>query len=1102
MHKQKLFHLLVGFFLVTLSQLMGQEVGTLTGTVTNAAGAAVPQANITIKSNSTGFSQSVITDASGNFTVSNLPHGVYTVTVEVSGYKRLSQENVQIMAGQPVKLTLGVQAGSANETVEVAGDAPMVQDQNGQISQGYNSRIISQLPLQYRNPQQLVGLMSGVTPPAPGVASGTPSSATMSSSTTAQVEVVEDPQGPIVWNTNGQPAQANRQLLNGTENDELALGIAVHNPTLDSVQQVNVITGDYDASQGRAGGTILNYVTNRGTNGLHGSLFAFNDNAWFNARNYFNPIGFPQDRYNSNLFGGSVGGRIVRDHIFFFGSWESDYLRSDQAMAATVPTAAMLAGNFSAIPGATIYNPASGPASGTARAQFPGNIIPASLISPVSSRLLGYFPAPNEPGITNNYLTSVPFRNDNLRFEGRIDDRFNDRTGMYLSYSYGNGFASQNSVLPIIGTSLDSHLRDDHASIGITHSFGSSTTTDLRFSYSRYNDNIYPTGTYLSAAAAGFTYSNGSPISGPIPSISIPDLPAIGANPSYPQTNIDQSLNLSNSWSKRWRGHDLRFGVDLWGVRLDGFQNLPYGPSGSFVFGSGATSLNNGVALGGYSSYANSFASFLLGAPTQSGVGLNVVTPSNYTTEMSGYIADTFQATHHLTLDIGLRYELFSPLQPRNAAGNFIYDLPSNMLLPIGQGFVNGRGNVRWDTDDWAPRFGFAYRMGEKTVVRGGYGISYWNGTAQFGNEFVNANSGLEQGVNGSYNVAGSFSQVPFPPVISGATVARNATYYVVPRNIQTPYVQSFNFSIQRDLGWATVLDVSFVGALGRELPFVQNVNAAAPGTGTAGLPFNVPAYGNRTSPIYLESTGANSNYNALQFNLTKRFSKNLGMTLAYTWSKSLDNTNGLTPLQDNYNTTNNYGLSNFDRTNVLTISHVWQLPFGAGTNHLSSGVLGHILGPWQIDGVFTYASGTPWTPTADAGLCACPGNTVRAEVVPNGYSTVIGYYPTFFGFYPFAYNVQNYALAQPAAGSYGDVARNALRGSGITNYNMSVFRSFVMREGMRLEVRGEAYNLANSSFFANPSVTNVNAGNFGQSTSLLPGFSQRTIQLALRLVF
>jgi len=623
-------------------------------------------------------------------------------------------------------LTLGVQAGNSNETVEVSGDAPMIQDQNAEVSRAYNSRLISQVPLQDRNTEQIVELMPGNTPPVPSVS------------------VLSDPQRSRSWNTNGQPATSNRRLVDGVENDELQQGISVHIPALDSVQQMNVITGNYDASQGRAGGTILNTLTRRGTNGIHGSLFEFNANSWARAREYFNPRGFSQGRYNSNLLGGTIGGPIVKDHVFFFGSWESDYLRSQNSSVTTVPTSDLLAGNFSNVPGVAIYNPQSGLASGLQRTQFPGNMIPVSMFSPVSRALLSYFPAPNEPGYINNYLSSVPFRNDDLRFSGRIDDRFNDRTGMYIRYSYGNAYANQNSVFGPIGNGGQARLRNDVASIGMTHSFGATTTTDLRLTYTRWNNRIYSSNANLPASAVGINYANGSPISGGIPSFTIGDPPAFGTNANYPQNNIDQSLHVANSWSKRWRGNDLRFGVDLWGVRLDGFQNVPYGPSGGFAFEAGATSLNGGAALGPYSSYANAFAAFLLGAPTQTGVGQSFVSPSNYTAQWSGYLADTVQVGRHLTLDLGLRYDLFSPLQPRRANGSFIYDLPSNMLLPINQGFVNARGNTRYDTDNWAPRFGFAYRMGEKTVIRGGYGISYWNGAAQFtGNQFVTANTGL-----------------------------------------------------------------------------------------------------------------------------------------------------------------------------------------------------------------------------------------------------------------------------------------------------------------------------------------------------------------------
>ena len=1040
---------------LTMPHLWGQNTGALTGTVTSPSGAPIPQATITLRSTAIGSSQSVITDQNGSFTVANLAPGTYMVTVEVTGYRRLSQDNVQVAAGEPVHLTLGMQPGNTSDTVAVTGEASMIQDQNAEISRTFESRTLTELPLQDRNAEQLVELMPGVSPPL------TSTAATNSSPLT-------NPQQSRSYSTNGQLPIANRQLLNGTENGELFQGIAVHNPTLESIQQMNITTSTYDASQGRVGGSVLNYITERGTNALHGTLFAFNGNAFLSARDYFNPIGFAQNRYNSNQFGATVGGPIKKDHIFFFASWESDYLRSQTSQVSTVPTSDLLTGNFSNVPGVSIFNPQTG-------LPFPNNTIPASLISPVAKNLLGYFPAPNQPGYVNNYLSSVPFRNDDLRFEGRIDDRFNDRTALYLNYSYGNAFVTQNSPLGVLGYNGQARLRNDVASIGVTHSFGPSTATELRVAYNRWNNRIYTAGSSLTGGMVGISYADGTPVSA-LPTINIGDLAPLGVNPNFPQTNIDQSINVANSWSKRWRGHDLRFGVDLWGVRLDGFQNFPYGAAGAFNFESGATSLN-GMPLGPYGTYTNSFASFLLGAPTQTGVAQQFGGASNYTAQWSGYLADTIHPTKNLTIDIGIRYDLFSPLTPRNAAGNYIFDWPSASLLPINQGFVNQRGNIRYDTDNWAPRVGLAYRIGDKTVVRGGYGISYWNGAAQFeGSQFINTPA-AQYGVSGTYGVTGSFATVPLAPAsITGALT--NMPLFIVPRNVQTPYVHSFNIMVQRDLGWGTVVDIAYVGNQGRQLPYTQNLNAAAPGTGAAGEPFNNALYNYQTAPVYLRSTGTTSNYNALQLNLTKRFTKDLGLQIAYTYGKSLDYGSGLVPFQNNLNQYANYGPSDFDRTHVLTISHVWQLPFGTGTSHLNSGILGHIVGPWQVDGIFRYATGTPWTPIADPAACNCPGNTVRAYVAPSGYS-----------------------FAQPGAGMFGDTGRNVLRGPGFTNYDMSLFRNFVFVEKTKLEFRAAVYNISNSANFANP-VPNVNSPAFGQSTTILPGLNSRSFQFALRLVY
>jgi hypothetical protein len=318
---------------------------------------------------------------------------------------------------------------------------------------------------------------------------------------------------------------------------------------------------------------------------------------------------------------------------------------------------------------------------------------------------------------------------------------------------------------------------------------------------------------------------------------------------------------------------------------------------------------------------------------------------------------------------------------------------------------------------------------------------------------------------------------------------------------MRTPYVQNFDFLIQHDLGrYGLIASVGYVGNLGRELPYSLETNAAAAGAGVLGQPFNTAQFG-RTASTIERLTGLTSNYNSLQANLTKRFSQNLSFTMAYTYSRALDYGGGLNPLLNNLNVPSNYGPADFDRTHMFTLSHVWRLPIGADSNFLHEGVLGKILGPWQIDGVFSWVSGTPFTLTADPTLCNCPGNTPTASAVVTGTSTAFIPVPTSFGFLPIPYQALNFAYTQPAANTFGNLGRNSVRGPGFANYNVSLFRSFVLHEQARLEFRTEAYNLTNSVHFANP-VGNVSDANFGQSISTLPYDPERRLQVAVRILF
>jgi len=542
----------------------------------------------------------------------------------------------------------------------------------------------------------------------------------------------------------------------------------------------------------------------------------------------------------------------------------------------------------------------------------------------------------------------------------------------------------------------------------------------------------------------------------------------------------------------------VKFGADLWRIRADGFQNLQFGPNGGFLFGSGATASPTGPGLGGFGEFSNAFASFLLGAPTQAGVGTATMSPGYRQWQLGVYLADTLQLTQKLTLDFGVRYDLFTPLAVRRTSGMFGYDPTGNQLNAL----TNDRGNVQTDTNNIAPRFGFAYRAMERTVIRGGYGISYFQTPLNFAAASLMAGvNGAVAGTAGGFGVAGPFNALPTAAAGTSATAAPNRTMYFTPTDVKTPYVQSYDLMIEHQMRYGVVASVGYVGNVGRQLPYSLELNAAQPGAGVAGLSLNTTALGARTGSTIQRGSGLTSNYNSLQANLTKRFGQGLTFNAAYTYSRSMDRGDGFTPI-NNLGLVSNYGPSDFDRTHMFSLAHVWELPFGAGTKYLNHGFIGHLLGPWQLGGIMRWMTGTPVTPTADPTLCNCPGNTARADLVSTGVSTQFVPVPNYFGFYSlFPYSVLNFAFQQPAAGQIGNVGRNAVRTDRIFNYDLSLSRAFVVGERARVELRGEAYNIANSPHFGTP-VLNVNSANFGQSVNTIPNLGPRTIQVALKLSF
>jgi hypothetical protein len=381
----------------------------------------------------------------------------------------------------------------------------------------------------------------------------------------------------------------------------------------------------------------------------------------------------------------------------------------------------------------------------------------------------------------------------------------------------------------------------------------------------------------------------------------------------------------------------------------------------------------------------------------------------------------------------------------------------------------------RYDLNNVAPRIGLALRATSKTVVRAGYGIEYFQTPYKYSG-FLAPYFGSIAGVQGSFTVAPMSG--PFGPTLNGTVIppaslengmtAGNLPAIVVPREWDTPYVQTFNAQIQQEFYWGTVLSLGYVGTLGRHLSAFQELNAAAAGAGVAGLPF--AALG-RTSSTLLAMNSLNNNYNALQVNLNKRFGQGLSFLASYTWSKALGYANSDNMLLNPFDLRANYGPLDYDRQHVLTISHLWELPFGRHGSNLWS----TLLGGWQLNGVFTWSTGTPLTITSDPLLCACPGNTVTANFNGGSISGANGNF------------LNPAAFSAAAPGQFGNLGRGAFRGPDFKNYDMSLFKSFRVRDRFNLELRGEAYNLSNTPHFANP-VTNINSPAFGQTVSTVNG--------------
>ena len=1096
--------------------------GTLLGTVTDSSGATVANAKVTITETNTGIIHSATTNESGNYSFPDLPPGKYTVTVEQAGFKKENRAGNDLEVNSTVRVNLSLQPGNVSETVEVTGAPPPLQADRADTGAKIELRTVEDAPLgNNRNYQSLLNLIPGTTPAV------FDHSQFFNASSSLQTEV------------NGQGRLGNNYLIEGVDDNERTGLLQIMIPPVEAIQSVDVSTSNFDPELGRATGAVTNAILKSGTNAFHGAAYEFLQNNDFNARSFFNPS-VPPLHYN--YVGGNIGGPIKKNKLFFFG----DYLRvmdvEGTASQNTLPSAAFRTGDLSAAP-TLVYDPNTGNQFvGSGRTPFPGNIIPLNRINPVALNVLKLVPATNEAfnqaAPSNNYYAALPFTKTTDSFDYKMDFNISDKDRLAGRFSFQRPVIFQ---APIYGSAGGGPANGAFEGTGVQktystglnydHVFSPTFLTEVRLGVAHYHNVANPSDYGQNdATALGIPNVNISQFtSGQVQmSVGYFTSPLIGYSASLPWVRAEANVDLVNTWTKIVRNHTFKFGADLRRLRDDLLQDQTYSPRGQYNFGTNQTALCT-LAAGSTSScastsptgFANDMASFLLDSPYSVGRDINTYFPAYRAWQFFAFAGDKWQVSQKLTVDLGLRWEYYAPPTPQFAGGFSNYIPNTNQLVVAGVGGNPSDLGLQKRFRYFAPRLGIAYRLNEKTVIRAGFGISYtpfgdntwaYNYPVRANNAYTFIGNGfgpavLADGVSPATFQAGFPLPVPVTVPSNGifqiqpGTALNAQSYTFIPTNWKNPYVESWNIAIQRSLPFHFTLDVAYVANHGVDTSSSPNINSVSViGTGTAGEPG--AAFG-RTAATNQYFDAFSSNYESLQVKLNRRFSTGLSVTTSITWQRAMDRQSGG---DDNgglmffINQQRNYALVDWNRKLNFVQSYVYELPFGQGKKWASNGIASRVVGGWQVSGILTMLTGTPFSITANGGSLNSPGSTQTANQVA----------PVSF---PHGINVGNpwfstASFAQPVGVVFGNTGRNILTGPALFGLNLSLFKHIKITERINAELRAEAFQITNTPQFSNPS-NSITSSTFGDITGTIGSGSGvngtgggRALQLGVKLNF
>ncbi len=1065
------------------------STGTIVGAVEDSSGAIIPAAVVTIRQTNTGETRTTSTTASGEFNAPFLQPGLYSVTAKAGGFKSKTLSGITLRVDQTANLRISLEVGASSETVEITGQAPLVDSATSSLGQVIDNKRIVELPLNGRNPFAL-GNLSGNTTPMFGMNSNLP------------------------FIAGGGRFSANEVTLDGVDNNTVSNGGAIGRngiavvPSVDAVQEFKVKTSTFSAEFGHAAGAVINATIKNGTNDFHGTLFEFLRNDKLDANNFFtNSAGQPRAPFHQNQFGAAGGGPVLipklyngKNRTFVFGDYQGTRQNTSSGSAITdVPPAALRTGDFSSIK-TVIYDPGSrrlGPAGTVIGDPFANNTIPSSRLNSTSTAIAALVPTPNfgaAGAVARNYFYQPPRFSNTDQGDVRVDQIASAKNNFYARFSISENYRPATGNFPgFIGGGTSSMDNAAQAVISDIHIFSAALVNEFRFGYVRHNGSINGTG----QDGAAFAQKNNMALF-PAPVLGFPNIAfnysgqLSGTSQFSSWGGGDPNLNVENrfQWSDNvsWiRGrHAFKFGADVRRQRFDMVKGTPF--FGQEIYGAIYTSSSNAPGSG------LPLADFLMGYPSFI-QGTPMLDWGRQRSMYGGvFVQDDWKLTRTLTVNIGLRYELFT--QPVDAR-----DLGSLFNIEKGQYALPGKGGysraiVDGDHNNFGPRAGFAWQARPKLVLRGGYGLFFGERdqnqqVTQFSGNLPNVpvvslpNVSAAQTIAPPFTINTPIKVLPVDPSLNSFTATspyvgtiRSAGFH----DARDPMLHQFNFDIQYQLTASTLIEASYSGALGRDLSSLFiNVNQIPFGAALTGnnkqanRPF--PYINGTVIPTFSTAT---NNYNSVNMRLEKRYTKGLALLVNYTIQKNLESggagpdaytQNGGTSLaMDSYNIARERSYAPIDIPQVFAASAAYEFPFGPGKTWLSHGGLGgKIFGGWQVNGIATVRGGFP----TDIRTNVLPPifNTFNVADRVAGASMVLSN-PSVDGYF----NSAAFAVPGTVPSStgapiqlFGNSARRVTRGPGSRNADVSVIKDTTITERVRLQFRAEFFNLTNTPTFYLP---------------------------------